>query len=262
MQRLMYGAMLAIACLGLGTPSAWADLFGVNFQGRIDGSANDPSLTLNRLAPSDVAGVMAQNNWNNDPTLVGSSSTHTLNQLMNSTGTRTSVSLSVSANDSWFSHSGNADANHTLLNGIIKATASMPATYTFSNLVPGTPYTLIAYTLENDGRANNNLTIGSTTFFTTAVDGLEFNGTFVRGTNTSSTGTRDVANYVQFDNVTADALGRIVLTDVFVNLTDGTGIAGIQLQGAAAAPVPEPASVVLLALGTLGLIGFLRRRIA
>ena len=262
MRRLLYTAMLASACLGLCTPAAWADLFGINFQGRIDGSANDPSLTMNALAPSDVAGVMAQNNWNNDATLVGSSSTHTLNQLMNSTGTRTSVSLSVSANDSWFSHSGTADANHKLLNGIIKATASMPATYTFNNLVPGTTYTLIAYTLENDGRANNNLTIGSTTFFTTAVDGLEFNGTFVRGTNTSSTGTRDVANYVQFDNVTADALGRIVLTDVFVNLTDGTGIAGIQLQGAAAAPVPEPASVVLLALGTLGLIGFLRRRIA
>src|SRR5437870_7562132 len=136
MRRLLYTAMLASACLGLCTPSAWADLFGINFQGRIDGTANDPSLTLNALSPSQVAGVIAQNNWNNDPTLVGSSSTHTLNQLMDSTGTRTSLSLSVSANDSWFSHTGNADANHTLLNGIIKATGSMPATYVFNNLVP------------------------------------------------------------------------------------------------------------------------------
>src|SRR5438105_1661226 len=150
MRRLMYAAMLAIACLGLCTTSAWADLFGVNFQGRIDGTATDPSLRLNVLAPSDVAGVIPQNNWNNDPTLVGSSGTHTLTRLMDSTGTRTSLSLSVSANDSWFSHSGNSDANHTLLNGIIKATA-MPATYIFSNLTPGGTYTLIAYTLENDG---------------------------------------------------------------------------------------------------------------
>src|SRR5438132_12197349 len=169
MRRLIYGAMVAIACLGLCRNSAWADRFGVNFQGRIDGTATDPSLTLNKLAPTDVAGVIPQNNWNNDATLVGSSSTHTLNQLMDSTGTHTSLSLSVSANDSWFSHSGNTDPNHTLLNGIIKAT-SMPATYTFNNLTPGGTYTLIAYTLENDGRAMNNLTVGTTTFYTTAVN--------------------------------------------------------------------------------------------
>jgi hypothetical protein len=249
MRLLMYGAMLAIACLGFCTPSAWADsLFGINFQGRTDlpNNAND----VNALPSSAVAGVMAQSNWNNDPALV-SGGTHTLNQLMDSTGTHTSLSLSVSANDSWFSHTGTADANHTLLNGIIKATAQ-PATYTFNNLAPGATYKLIAYTLENDGQANNNLTIGSTTFFTTAQNGVDYNGTFVRATNTSSTGTRDVGNYVQFDSVTADDNGRLVLTDVWPSGTDGVGIAGIQIQGAA--PVPEPASVVLFGLGTLALI--------
>src|SRR5438067_4606208 len=232
MRRLLYGAMLAIAWLGPCTTSAWADLFGINFQGRLDGTTN-----ADALAAGEVAGVIPQSNWNNDPTLVGSSSTHTLNQLMDSTGTRTALSLSVSANDSWFSHSGSADANHKLLNGIIKAT-TMPATYTFSNLAPGGVYTLIAYTVENDGRANNNLTIGNTTFFTTAQDGLEFTGTFVRATNTAANGTRDVGNYVQFDNVTADANGRLVLTDVWPGGTDGVGIGGIQVQGPG--PVPEP----------------------
>jgi hypothetical protein len=255
MRRLMYGAMLAIACLGLCTTSAWADLFGVNFQGRIDANNN----SVNALSPSDVAGLIAQDHWNNDPALV-SGGTHTLNQLMDSTGTRTSLSLSVSANDSWFSHSGNADANHTLLNGIIKATASMAATYTFNNLAPGATYTLIAYTVENDGRANNTLTVGTTSYITTAQDGLEFNGTFIRAVNTNPAGTRDVGNYVQFDSVTADGNGRLVLTDVF-NAgipNDGAGIAGIQLQGPA--PVPEPASVVLFGLGTLALIGMAWRR--
>jgi PEP-CTERM motif len=251
MRRLTYRAMLAIACLGLCTASAGADLIGINFQGRTDATHSSDAL-----APGDVAGVIPQNNWNNDPTLV-SGGTHTLNQLMDSTGTRTSVSLSVSANDSWFSGSGNADPNHALLNGIIKATA-MPATYTFSNLRPGDAYTLIAYTVENDGRAMNNLTVGTTSYFTTAPNGLEFDGTFIRALNTNPAGTRDVGNYVQFDSVTADAAGRLTLTDVWPGGTDGVGIAGIQLQGPA--PVPEPASAVLLGLGALALIGIARRR--
>jgi hypothetical protein len=124
--------------------------------------------------------------------------------------------------------------------------------------VPGSTYTLIAYTIENDGRAMNNLTVGGTTYFTTAPDGVEFNGTFIRGTNTSSTGTRDVANYVQFDTAVADANGRLVLTDVWPGGTDGVGIAGIQLQGAA--PVPEPATAALFGLGALALIGLARWR--
>ena len=124
----------------------------------------------------------------------------------------------------------------------------LPAAYT-----PGAAYTLIAYTLENDGRANNSLTVGTTKFITTAVDGLEFNGTFIRALNTNpAAGSRDVGNYVQFDGVTADGNGRLLLTDVWDGGTDGVGIAGVQLQGPA--PVPEPASVVLFGLGTLALI--------
>ena len=254
MRRLMYEAMLAIACLGICSTSAWADVIGINFQGRIDANGTNAE---NALALGDVAGVIAQANWNNDSMAVGTPGTHTLNQLMDSTGTHTSISLSVSANDSWFSGSGHADANHTLLNGIIKANTSMPATYTFANLTPGATYTLIAYTMEDGGRSNNNLTIGNTKYFTTNQTGTDFNGTFIRAMNTSQTGTRDVGNYVEFDNVMADSSGRLVLTDVWAGTPvgqNGAGIAGIQLQTPAGAPVPEPASVVLVGLGTLALI--------
>jgi hypothetical protein len=262
MKRLISGAMLAIACLGLCTTSAWADeLIGINFQGR--GINNDPNTNADALAATAVAGVMPQANWNNDATLVGSAGTHTISQLMDSTGTRTSVSLSVNANDSWFSGTGSSDPNHMLLNGIIKASTSQPtATYTFNGLTPGATYRLIAYTMEDTGRTDNTVTVGSTKYITTAQTGADFTGAFVRGTNTDPNGTRDVANYVEFDDVTADANGQLVLTDHWDGTPvaqNGAGIAGFQLEQAGGA-VPEPASAVLLGLGALVLVGVARLR--
>ena len=42
MRRLICGALLAITCLGLCATSAWADLIGINFQGR--GINNDGGM--------------------------------------------------------------------------------------------------------------------------------------------------------------------------------------------------------------------------
>jgi hypothetical protein len=207
--------------------------------------------------------VIPQGNWNNDATTVGSLGTHTLTQLMNSTGTQTAVSLSVTADDSWFSGSGTSDPNHKLLNGIIKASTSTPtATYLFTGLTPGGTYTLVAYTMEDTGRTNNTVTVGSTKYITTAQTGADFTGAFVRATNTDPNGTRDVGNYVEFENVTADANGRLTLTDHWDGTPagqNGAGIAGFQLQSAGAA-VPEPASALLFGLGALAVIGVARWR--
>jgi hypothetical protein len=63
---------------------------------------------------------------------------------------------------------------------------------------------------------------------------------------------------VEFDSVTADANDRLMLTDTWNSLTDGVGIAGLQLE--AGSPVPEPASAVLFALGSLILLGVARWR--
>jgi hypothetical protein len=258
MRRFVF-AMLATACFC--TTSARADLWGINFQGR--GLNNDANTNGEALGAGETAGVMAQSNWNNDPTLYGASglTTHTLNSLMNNTGTSTSVSLTVSATDSWFSGTGSSDANHKLMDGIVKATASTPATYTFNNLVPGGTYTLIAYTMEDNGRSDNNVTVGNTKYLTTNQTGPDFTGAFVRAMNTDPNGTRDLGNYVEFDNLTADANGQIVLTDVWAGTPasqNGAGIAAIQLQGPA--PIPEPASAALLAVGTLVVIGIARWR--
>ena len=172
----------------------------------------------------------------------------------------------MSANDSWFTGTGGADPNHKLMDGIVKATSSMAATLTLSNLVPGGTYTLIAYTIENGtggagvgAQSNNTLTVGNTKYYTTAP--VDFNGTFIRAMNTNPAGPRDVGNYVEFDNVIADANGRIVLTDTFDGPSpqqDGTGIAAIQLQGPA--PIPEPASAALVCFGAAVLIGMARWR--
>src|SRR5260370_3333069 len=103
MRRLVYWTMLAIACLGFSSPWALADLSGVNCQGRNDDGIGNNSK--NALAASAVAGLVPQNNWNNDSNQVSAQSTHSLSGLMNSTGTATSVSLTITANDSWSSGS-------------------------------------------------------------------------------------------------------------------------------------------------------------
>jgi hypothetical protein len=115
--------------------------------------------------------------------------------------------------------------------------------------------------MEDNGRTNNTVAVGSTKYITTAQTGSDFTGAFVRATNTDPNGTRDVGNYVEFDNVTADANGTLVLTDHWdgtPTTQNGAGIAGFQLQQGA--PVPEPATAALLTVGTLILLGVARWR--
>jgi hypothetical protein len=175
--------------------------------------------------------------------------------LLDSTGAATTVTLDANINDSWSSGSGTGDANHTLLNGILKSNGTFTSTYVFHN-VPAGQYNLVAYTMENGTGGIYDATVGSTTFRQEAQNGPDFNGTLVQGTNTDTTTTTPpVANYVEFTNVSPNGTGDLTFSYNHVTGSDGVGIAGLQLQSA-----PEPATVGLLGLGALGLLA--RRRSA
>ena len=202
------------------------ETIGVNFQGRNGGGA---------IALDDLAGVLAQRDWNNIDYGGGGGNGNVLTTNSNliyddgalGTSGTSSVSISVQANDSWNSGSGTGSPNNTLLNGIIKANGgNTDPTLRFTGLSSGT-YQVIVYTMENGGGANYSMSLGGTTYYGQEQNGPDFNGTFIRNTNTSS-GSHPVANYVQFDSVFG--AGTMNIGFHWEGGSDGAGIAGIQLK--------------------------------
>jgi hypothetical protein len=245
-----FAILVATVAMVLSSAVAQANpLIGVNFFGRNDG--------FNGLNPTDTAGVLAQQNWNNTPTQ-NPGNTDTYSSLVTSTGAATSVTLTASYPDDWTSGSGHNSPNNTLLSGIVKATGT-PVTLTWNGAAPGGDYDVYVYFSENGTGSYGQITAGSTTYYLTEPDGATETGpvTFTQGTNTTNLGASDpLANYVEFKDLTPNSLGQILLTVTHDGGSDGFGIAAIQLQA-----VPEPSTLVaLLGLAGIGLIVFIRRR--
>ncbi len=256
--------LTCVAASALSLATTHAAIVSVNFAGRApDGGSGGV------IAPGDAAGVMNVANFNNitratysPPDNSQGGVTFTSTALNDSTGAATAVTFDINANDSWNSNSGTSTPNHTLLNGIIKAQSAGDGRQTtvplnIFGLAAGTLYTLQVYTMENDANVGGqyNITDGISTFFQTSQLGQNFDGSFIRGSNTDATvGGSPTANYVEFSG-TVGAGGQINVIYNWEAGSDGTGIAGFQLN---ATPVPEPSSLLLLGFAGAGM--FLRRR--
>jgi len=201
---------------------------GVSFTGRND-YPNDA------FATNEAAGVVSQTNWNNDTVQVGGTTTNTSSALFNSFGSATGVTLTLTANDSWNSGSGDGSGNAKLLQGIIKE-GNPPGTagnFVFNNVAAAGPgsawsYKVLAYTMEDGTGGDFSLSLGSTTYYGEAQAGNNYNGTFIQSTTTSLPTTFTVSNYVEFDNVQATN-GSISLTYTHLGGSNGVGMAGLQL---------------------------------
>ena len=206
------------------------------------------------LASSDVAGLVPQSNFNVVPVNAQGQMTGVAGEpLRNSAGSPTPVTLSLLSDDGWSTSTSTTSPDGVLLNGEDKSTpgtGSPTATYTLSG-VPDGNYTLIVY-IENDTPFNNaNINLGPTTYYVTdeAVTGGV--PPFARASSTSPA-TRDVGNYVEFDNV-ATVGGTLTFSQTYDSGGNGTSaVNGFQLLSA----VPEPASA--LGIGAACLL--IRRR--
>jgi len=180
----------------------------VNFNG--SGANGAPTA----LDPTDIAGVWQQAYWNNGP---GTTGELTAGTLTDSDDNASDVVIDYQTSATWGSGTGIDSGNRKMLNGFMDPQNAAAATVTFANLPAGN-YRIIAYAVNRPSAFNDGdySVAGATTspvIHIRAQNSDEYNAApgFIRGTSTDA-GSRTVANYVQFDNVSPDTSGTIVLT--------------------------------------------------
>jgi len=204
----------------------------VNFQGR----TSTCCVGTDPLASTDVAGVLAQANWNNvDDQAVGENGT--TGALNDASGAATAVTLTYAANDSWNNDTPGTltTPNAKMMLGIIKAnsgTGSSGAkeTFTFNN-VPEGIYDAYMYITENAGTADVDIADSQNhaTYYVTEGPLFFDYSVFSQAVNRQPAGPRDVGNYVKFSGLNTLGSGKISLTLTHRGGTDGSGVDGLQL---------------------------------
>ena len=239
MKRSCINVVTGLAFLAAYTASAAS--IGVQFLGRDQFAAGNPGVPS--LAPSQVAGVVPQPNWNSvddhysfTPANVGEAG-----PLVDSTGAATSVTIAFNGNDSWdndVNPSLLTTANAQLMAGTIKAGGGVGATESFLfNNLPDATYDLYVYLDMNGDGVAANVTDSDkiTTFYVTEWHKFYDTNSFVQAVNTDPNGTRDLGNYVVFRNLGTygrSSLGVSVSHQVSADGTvhgDGTGVPALQL---------------------------------
>ena len=105
----MKTTLLALCALFSALPAALAGGIGVNFVSNRDAGA---AMTSGQTA--GAPGVV-QGNWNNSTTTTSG----TLNNLDDDTGTATTVDVAWSANGSWTTNNGTSNGHSKLYNGYL-----------------------------------------------------------------------------------------------------------------------------------------------
>ncbi|TWT72841.1 PEP-CTERM motif protein [Posidoniimonas polymericola] len=212
-------AVAAVVVAGISAPQVYADSVGVNF------GADDAGGTggLSSLAPTDVAGVVAQANWNN-----ASGTGGTITNAVDDSGTATTIDVSWAAEESWSGAGGTpATSDGVLLNGWISEnlTDEAPSTITVSE-IPYDKYDLFIYVAHDRGGENNTFTEtgGAFTDFSIVegVDGTLLGSnplTFTEVTESGGTGTHFVTR----------GLSQSSLAIEFIDDNNRSPVAGFQI---------------------------------
>ena len=247
MKRTILAASLSVLSIIVTSVTFGATSIGVNFQGR-DGTQAGPYPGTPPLGATEVAGVVAQSNWNNvdDANNFAPAENGSTGPLVDSTGTATAVTLSFAANDSWYNDvdpTTITTANARLMNGVIKeGTAGTSAKFHFYHLPAGKYDFYVYMDVNNDNTALDLAPDVDNLVFPTpcyVIESHQFadTNTFVQATNTNPNAPRDTGNYVKFSGLTTYPGSILTLTATYVTGGDGLGIAGLQLVSVGSAPI-------------------------
>jgi hypothetical protein len=211
------------------------------------------------VSGSNVAGLVPVSNWNN------SWPSNPTTDLIDDSGAPTTLDIAISTFNTWsvfgFHPGQDADTtyNKELLNGYLNAGPApwMPA-ITYSQIamseIPYANYNVIVYfSSDVSGRAGD-VTDGATNYSFVTVGPASVSGAnalFAQTTDTGGTYTT-TANYAVFSGLSgASQTVKVQMRD----LDQWAGIAGFQVVEA----VPEPASIMLVALCSLIMLRRARR---
>lgn len=194
-----------------------------------------------RLAPAEVAGVIAQAHWSNlqwDAWANSESSAAGYvglsGPLPDSAGNLTAVQLWANSNDAWESDGPVDSPNARLMKGILKqGEMGTSMTLIVSNLWAAF-HDVYVYGNVNDGPAFLDVSIGSATNYWTELAAFDDSTGFVEATSFDPN-SRGYGNYVKFTGVTP-ANGLLTITATYQGGSDGLGIAGVQLVSSTAFP--------------------------
>ncbi len=224
------------------------------------------------LAPTDTAGVVAVTNWNN---LTGSSTTDSLLDAVDNSGTLTGIDISIT-NAEGVNWAGNTfhgqtpgSANARLLQDIaFENGAGDTFNVTFDDIAFDN-YDVYLYTGAKFEAWGGSISNGDTSYFIRGpVDNTAVTG-FIQGTETGSFADATSANYVKFSNLSGEnqefefrvdaqqiyfAGAQIVSLDSVATVPGFTAGSGATIATA----VPEPSSAIALLL--IGAASVVRRR--
>jgi hypothetical protein len=227
------------------TPSSTKSI-AVQFGG---GGANGagPQGGSKYLLTDDIIGVQQQAFWNiatNDAASTGTSGDAvTLPETMlDSDGKSSSITFEYTTSGRWGAGTGTDTPTQKLLNGTAGATSiGTDQTMTFHN-VPTGKHSVLVYVVSAPLQFTTlSYAVGDQKYFVRAMNADEYKPApgFYRATSTDANAP-SIANFIRFDNVSADASGDVILTFVgLAGTANATGVNAIQLvlnSGAVQAP--------------------------
>ena len=234
--RHKFIALAAVAAVLAATVdhSAGSLTIGINFVGNEN---NSQSV----MAPTEIAGVVAQGHWNNAVSGCGA-----LSSLLDNSGAPTSVGAEWRARGDYLAIM-NDPGDNRLMRGCITQLGPDPATVTVSGLGPLCQvgwYDLLVYFDGRNGAADwtGDYTVGGATLIGTDPAGTDFDGRFILDTGSGG-------NYLRFEHLACDAFT--------LQAVSATGVGSIAINALQIIHTPEPATLALLGFG---LAAALRRR--